>query len=55
LVATGGGDGPEAQSDALSAAPNVDWKDNATKIVILITDSPQHGIGEDGDGFPSSL
>ncbi|KAG2744879.1 hypothetical protein P692DRAFT_20877448 [Suillus brevipes Sb2] len=52
LVATGGGDGPEAQSDALSAALKVDWKDNATKIVMLITDSPPHGIGEDGDGFP---
>jgi hypothetical protein len=52
LVATGGGDGPEAQSDALSDALKVAWKDNATKIVVLITDSPPHGIGEDGDGFP---
>ncbi|KIK38069.1 hypothetical protein CY34DRAFT_809747, partial [Suillus luteus UH-Slu-Lm8-n1] len=47
LVATGGGDGPEAQSDALSDALKVDWKDNTTKIVVLITDSPPHGIGED--------
>ncbi|KAG2747761.1 hypothetical protein P692DRAFT_20875511 [Suillus brevipes Sb2] len=52
LVVTGGGDRPEAQSDALSAALKVDWKDNATQIVVLITDSPPHGIGEDGDGFP---
>ncbi|KAG2029885.1 hypothetical protein BDR03DRAFT_906422 [Suillus americanus] len=52
LTATGGGDGPESQSDALSAALKADWKDKATKVVVLITDSPPHGIGEDGDGFP---
>jgi hypothetical protein len=52
LKATGGGDGPESQSDALSAAYKADWKDEATKVVVLITDSPPHGIGEDGDGFP---
>ncbi|KAG2336931.1 hypothetical protein BDR05DRAFT_80548 [Suillus weaverae] len=51
LTATGGGDGPESQSDALSAAYSADWKDEATKVVVLITDSPPHGIGEDGDGF----
>ncbi|KAG1808020.1 uncharacterized protein BJ212DRAFT_1281279, partial [Suillus subaureus] len=52
LTATGGGDGPESQSDALSAATRADWKDKATKVVVLITDSPLHGIGEDGDAFP---
>ncbi|KAG1751232.1 hypothetical protein EDB19DRAFT_1676222 [Suillus lakei] len=52
LTATGGGDGPESQSDALSAAYRADWKDEATKVVVLVTDSPPHGIGEDGDGFP---
>ncbi|KAG2121797.1 hypothetical protein BD769DRAFT_1671202 [Suillus cothurnatus] len=52
LRATGGGDGPESQSDALSAAYKADWKDEATKVVILITDSPPHGIGENSDGFP---
>ncbi|KAG1849195.1 hypothetical protein F4604DRAFT_1934983 [Suillus subluteus] len=52
LTATGGGDGPESQSDALSAAYKADWKDEATKVVVLITDSPPHGIGEDGDAFP---
>jgi hypothetical protein len=52
LTATGGGDGPEAQSDALSDAYKADWSDKATKVVVLITDSPPHGIGEDGDGFP---
>ncbi|KAG1835989.1 hypothetical protein DFJ58DRAFT_710434 [Suillus subalutaceus] len=52
LTATGGGDGPESQSDALSAAYKADWKDEATKVVVLITDSPPHGIGENGDHFP---
>ncbi|KAG1836512.1 hypothetical protein DFJ58DRAFT_669619, partial [Suillus subalutaceus] len=52
LTATGGGNGPESQSDALSAAYKADWKDEATNIMVLITDSPPHGIGEDGDAFP---
>jgi hypothetical protein len=52
LVATGGGDGPEAQTAALSEALNMDWRDNAVKVVILITDAPPHGIGESSDGFP---
>jgi len=51
LVATGGGDGPEAQTAALSDALNMDWRDSAIKIVVLITDSPPHGIGEGQDGF----
>jgi len=52
FIATGGGDGPEAQSDALSDALNASWNDKATKVAVLITDSPPHGIGEYGDGFP---
>lgn len=52
LKASGGGDGPEAQSDALDAALNSDWKGEATKIVVLVTDSPPHGIGEYNDKFP---
>lgn len=52
LAASGGGDGPEAQTTALSEALNMDWRDGAIKIVILITDAPPHGIGEDKDGFP---
>jgi hypothetical protein len=54
LVASGGGDGPEAQTAALAAALNMDWAENAVKMVILITDSPPHGIGEAGDGFTES-
>ncbi|KAG1873223.1 hypothetical protein F4604DRAFT_1925730 [Suillus subluteus] len=51
-LAEGGGDEPDSQSDALSAACKADWRDEATKVVVLITDSPPHGIGEDGDAFP---
>ncbi|KIM43730.1 hypothetical protein M413DRAFT_387591 [Hebeloma cylindrosporum] len=54
LVASGGGDGPEAQTAALAAALNMDWAENSMKIVILITDSPPHGIGEPGDAFIES-
>jgi Mg-chelatase subunit ChlD len=54
LTATGGGDGPEAQTAALAAALDMEWVDNAVKMVVLITDAPPHGIGEDGDGFTKS-
>jgi len=54
LIATGGGDGPEAQTAALAAALNMEWAENSMKVVILITDSPPHGIGEAGDGFSES-
>ncbi|KIM42301.1 hypothetical protein M413DRAFT_444728 [Hebeloma cylindrosporum] len=54
LIATGGGDGPEAQTAALAAALNMEWAENALKMVILITDSPPHGIGEARDGFSES-
>jgi Mg-chelatase subunit ChlD len=52
LRAEGGGDEPDAQTDALAAACNADWRAEARKIVVLVTDSPPHGIGEDGDAFP---
>ena len=54
LSALGGGDGPEAQTAALAAALDMEWIDNAVKMVVLITDSPPHGIGEDRDGFTES-
>ncbi|KAJ7575962.1 hypothetical protein C8J56DRAFT_1032208 [Mycena floridula] len=59
IVAMGGGDGPEAQIDALDAAYR-SWSfpspraDSTAKTVILITDSPPHGIGEPGDVVPKS-
>ncbi|KAG2140731.1 hypothetical protein BD769DRAFT_1383916 [Suillus cothurnatus] len=52
LRVEGGGDEPDAQGDALAAAYNAGWRAEARKIVVLITDSPPHGIGEDGDAFP---
>lgn len=52
LSASGGGDGPEAQTAALHSALNSDWRDDGAKIAILITDSPPHGIGDNGDGIP---
>ena len=51
LEADEGGDGPEAVADALQMALRADWRDGASKVAILITDAPPHGIGEDGDGF----
>ena len=50
LIASGGGDGPEAQTAALADALNMEWTEKAVKLVILITDSPPHGLGERGDG-----
>ncbi|KAK2462134.1 hypothetical protein APHAL10511_005832 [Amanita phalloides] len=52
LTAAGGGDGPEASADALQMAVQANWNANATKVTILITDAPPHGLGETGDGFP---
>ena len=53
LHASGGGDGPEGQCDALDAASNAAWRDEALKVTIMITDSPPHGIGEVGDKLPN--
>ena len=50
LYASGGGDGPEAVTAALGEALNMDWRENASKMVVLIADAPPHGIGEYGDG-----
>ncbi len=50
LYATGGGDGPEAVTAGLYQALTMDWRQHATKMVVLIADAPPHGIGEYGDG-----
>lgn len=50
LYATGGGDGPEAVTAGLYQALTMDWRDQASKMVVLIADAPPHGIGEFGDG-----
>lgn len=52
LVASGGGDGPEAQIDGLDGARRSNFRLTAKRIVILITDSPPHGVGEPGDSVP---
>ncbi|KIO02675.1 hypothetical protein M404DRAFT_147240 [Pisolithus tinctorius Marx 270] len=51
LYASGGGDGPEAVTAALAEALNMDWRERASKMIVLIADAPPHGIGEYGDGF----
>mmetsp|Transcript_76548 Transcript_76548/g.219617 ORF Transcript_76548/g.219617 Transcript_76548/m.219617 type:complete len:477 (-) Transcript_76548:974-2404(-) len=53
MSAAGGGDGPEAVTAGLKAAIDMDWRKEATKVVILIADAPPHGLGERGDGFPN--
>lgn len=50
LYASGGGDGPEAVTAAMAEALNMDWREYASKMVVLIADAPPHGIGEYGDG-----
>ena len=50
LYASGGGDGPEAVTAALAEALNMEWREYASKMVVLIADAPPHGIGEYGDG-----
>ncbi|KAI0036511.1 hypothetical protein K488DRAFT_75906 [Vararia minispora EC-137] len=51
LYASGGGDGPEAVTAGLAEALNMDWRPQASKMIVLIADAPPHGIGEYGDGF----
>jgi len=51
LYASGGGDGPEAITAAMAETLNMEWREHASKMVVLIADAPPHGIGEYGDGF----
>jgi hypothetical protein len=52
MAASGGGDGPEAVSAALHEVNLLEWRPNASKVCVLISDAPPHGLGESGDGFP---
>merc|ERR1719473_1665925 len=52
LKAAGGGDGPEAVAAALKDTCDAAWREDATKVCVLIADAPPHGLGESGDGFP---
>jgi hypothetical protein len=57
--AEGGGDTPEAVADALRAILSLSWRQNATRICILISDAPPHGLDTNGDsflrGYPAGL
>jgi len=48
-----GGDGPEAVADALYEVHELSWRSNATKICVLVSDAPPHGLDCSGDAFPS--
>lgn len=51
--AQGGGDTPEAVADALHDVLKLSWRPEATKICVLISDAPPHGLDpNNGDGFP---
>ena len=51
--AQGGGDGPEAVADALHDLVKLSWRPDSTRVAVLISDAPPHGIGDSGDGFPN--
>jgi Mg-chelatase subunit ChlD len=51
--AQGGGDAPEAVADALNDANNLSWREESTKICILISDAPPHGLDQNCDSFPN--
>ncbi|KAL5513802.1 hypothetical protein ACEPAH_4203 [Sanghuangporus vaninii] len=54
LKAEGGHDYPEAFGTALEYAYDEidDWRDDALKVIIVVTDAAPHGINEKGDSFP---
>lgn len=49
--ADGGGDTPEAVADALNDVLHLSWRSDATKICVLISDAPPHGL-QHSDSFP---
>lgn len=50
--ANGGGDTPEAVADALHDVLKLSWRAHATKICVLISDAPPHGLSPNSDSFP---
>ncbi len=52
MVASGGGDAPEAVSDALFEVTRLNWREKAAKVVIWMGDAPPHGVEPTGDNFP---
>jgi len=53
MSASGGGDGPEAVADAMHEALNLQYREGAAKVVVIIADAPPHGLEPNGDGFPN--
>jgi hypothetical protein len=53
MRAAGGGDGPEAVADAMHQALNLEYREGAAKVVVIIADAPPHGLEPTGDGFPN--
>lgn len=53
--ASGGGDMPEAVEAALHVAVELPWQANATRLILLVSDAPPHGLGESGDSFPQGV
>ena len=39
-------------ADALNDVVRLAWRPDATKICILISDAPPHGLNPNGDSFP---
>ena len=53
LKPAGGGDGPESVLDGvLAACRGLTWRVHARRLAVLVGDSPPHGVGAAGDGFP---
>jgi len=52
MRASGGGDGPEAVTQALFDLVRLGWRPNAARTAVLIGDAPPHGVEPRGDGFP---
>jgi hypothetical protein len=48
----GCGDKPEAVADGLHAVLKLSWRTESTKICVLISDAPPHGLDPNGDRFP---
>lgn len=42
--ASGGGDSPEAVAEAMFQATKLSWRQEATKISVMISDAPPHGL-----------
>jgi outer membrane protein OmpA-like peptidoglycan-associated protein len=51
VKAFGGGDEKENSLEALNATTKMNFRHEASKVVILITDAPFHQVGETGEGL----